>query len=87
MDLLGAIWAGAETGKAVDHCVRAAYRMMARVNVARLQDWAAQLDCCAINTVAGRQVSDAVWRIMADRDIQEAEEDEGTEDVFFCEMQ
>lgn len=66
---------------------RAAYRMMARVNVARLQDWAAQLDCCAINSVAGRQVSDAVWRIMADRDIQEAEEEEGTEDVFFCEMQ
>ena len=32
---------------------RGAYRVLARVNVRRLQDWASRLDCCAINTVSG----------------------------------
>ena len=65
---------------------RAAYRVLARVNVKKLQDWAAKLDCCASNTVAGRQVSDALWRAMADRDIEAAEHEDAAE-PYSCEVQ
>ncbi len=65
---------------------RAAYTVLARVKVRRLQDWAAKLDCCAINIVAGRKVSDAFWRAMADRDIEAASQQEAME-AYFCEVQ
>ena len=58
---------------------RGAYRVLARVNVGRLQDWAAKLDCCSINTVSGRQVSDTLWRTLADREIEAAECEEAYE--------
>lgn len=61
---------------------RGAYWVLARVNVKRLQDWASRLDCCAINTVAGRQVSDTRWRTLADKDIEAAECEEASE--AFC---
>jgi hypothetical protein len=64
---------------------RGAYRVLARVNVKSLQDWASRLDCCSINTVAGRQVSDTLWRTLADRDIEAAECEEASE-AFFVEV-
>lgn len=45
------------------------------------------MDSCAINTVAGKQVSDALWRIMADRDIQHGAEEEGIDEISFGEIQ